>query len=145
MPVRIYLVTAIASLVSSVVIVLALIGKWPVIVIVLALIVGLVGFAVLVSALVAMVKVQVVITVTDDGYRIVGTGHDREGRWRDVTRVSETTDGRHITIYHDDRPDVHLLMFPGARPQLVRAMLDDMARRLDAAYGYGAGGPATSA
>lgn len=136
---RAFVIAAIASIVSAVLIVLAVEQSWHVSVLILASVLGLASLVLAMAAVISMRRMRVVVHLDDAGYKIVGADRVREGDWADVTRVTETTDGRHITIYHGNVARTHLLCPGGTQEAEFRAMLADIARRLDSTFGYGSG------
>lgn len=75
------------------------------------------------------------IKLTDDGYSVTGTNVNHQGEWADVSKVTESLDHRHVTIYHGVVRRTHLL-FPAANDQqVIVEVLDDIRSRLVAVKG----------
>ena len=73
--------------------------------------------------------------LTDDGYELNLGGRAVSGTWAAVTRVTQSGDGRKLTIFEGDEVRRYLLFTPGATTQM-EALLRDLTRRLDASKGY---------
>lgn len=78
------------------------------------------------------------VVLDDDGYQIHGPEGTESRRWLDVARVTRGDD--RITMYHKDGARVQLIVTRDGTADLD-ALGADIARRLDADRGYGAGGP----
>ncbi|MDO4784041.1 MAG: YcxB family protein [Propionibacteriaceae bacterium] len=135
-PVRAFLLAALATSVSAIMIVVSRMSGWPLVVPILFGVLFVAGVALASAGFTSMRRRQVYVWLDDDGYRIVGNGQERKGSWKQIRRLTETTDGRHITIYADDA-ETHLLCPSGTSAPQFRSMLTDMAHRLDRAHGYG--------
>ncbi|MDO4718029.1 MAG: hypothetical protein Q4B08_10765 [Propionibacteriaceae bacterium] len=135
-PVRAFLLAALITSVSAIMIVVSRMSGWPVVVPILFGVLLVAGTVLASAGFASMKRRQVYVWLDDEGYRIAGNGQERSGAWRQITRLTETTDGRHITIYSTDA-ETHLLCPSGTSAPQFRSMLADMARRLDRAHGYG--------
>lgn len=136
-PVRAFLIAALTCLVATIMIAVSRSQEWHVAVTIVFAVLLLLGLLLAGAGWASIKKMQVHVRLDDDGYRIAGLGNERSGAWRDVTKVTQTTDGRHITIYHGTVARTHLLCPSGTSGSQFKAVLDDIARRLDKAYGYG--------
>lgn len=129
-PVRAYGIAAVASLLGAVFLVLSLSNSWPVFFTVFSGIILLLGIALLVLAMVSIERNTVRVTLDEDGYRIDGAYQAHDGQWHDVSKITQTTDGGHVTIYHGSERRTHLI-FPGpGDPELVSVVLDDVKTRI---------------
>lgn len=134
-PFRALFIAAGATIVGAGLVVLTLVNAWHWVVLALGIIVLIGGIVLFLAGLAATGRGRVAITFTDDGYRLDGAGGGEGGRWETVTRVTQTDDGRQVTI-HNGPDERHRLVFaPGSTGQ-VDELLGDMTRRLDAAKGY---------
>jgi len=107
-----------------------------------ALPVGLavIGWVLLVGAVALIVvawtswrRMRVRIELSDDGYVIDGPDSHEEGRWADVTKVTQTPTT--LVLHHRDEHRVRLVSQRGVTAELVH-LTGDLARRLDASRGY---------
>ena len=133
-PVRAFVTAAVADLVGAVVLVAALSQGWHVALVVLGALLLVAGVGLLVMALVSMNRVAARFTLTDDGYRLVGPGVEHSGEWADVSKVTQSQEGSHVTIYHGAVRRTHLL-FPGGDRAQIDAVLADIRARLQTAKG----------
>ena len=132
-PVRAYGIAAVASLVGAMFLVFSLTNSWHPIVTVLAGVVLLLGIGLLVVAMLATQRNTVRVILDDDGYRVEGSMQSRDGEWRDVSKVTQSIAGGHITIYHGDARRTHLLFPGGGDAEVIRIVLDDVTARIVAA------------
>ncbi|MFT4296622.1 MAG: hypothetical protein QM582_14540 [Micropruina sp.] len=102
--------------------------------------VGVIGWVLLAAAVVLLVaaavswrRMRVVVEFTDDGYLITGPGSREEGRWADVTKVTQAPTS--LTIHHGAERRVRLVSQRGVTAELVH-LTGDLTRRLDASRGY---------
>lgn len=134
-PVRAFAIAAVLSLLGAALIVAALAVAWHWIAVVAGAVVLAAGLGLLAAGLYSMRAREVTLTLSDDGYALASWRGVEEGRWRDVTRVTQSVDGMHLTIFEGDDVRRHLLFAPGAtRPD--ERLLADLTARLDAAKGY---------
>lgn len=136
-PVRAFLISALTCAIATAMIAVSRTLAWPLFVTIAFAVVLLAGIALAGAGFASMKKMRVYVHLDDEGYRITGLGAERAGAWREVTKVTETTDGRHITIYHGDVARTHLLCPSGTASEQFQALLADISRRLNQAYGYG--------
>ena len=129
-PVRAYGIAAVASLLGALFLVLSFSNGWHAVVTVLAGIVLLLGLALLVLAMLSTQRNTVRITLDDHGYRIEGTLQSHDGQWHDVSKITQSVEGGHVTIYHGNVRRTHLI-FPGpGDPELISVVLDDVKSRI---------------
>lgn len=127
-PLRAFAIAAVLSLLGGLLLVLALQNGWHAVIQVLFGLMLAAGIALFVAAVVAMARLGVRITLTDEGYRVTGTNQTHEGKWIDVSKVTQAVQGAHITIYHGNVRRTHLI-FPGGRaqeqvPEVIDAIMD---------------------
>ncbi|HMR50442.1 MAG TPA: hypothetical protein PKE40_14590 [Arachnia sp.] len=132
-PVRAYGIAAVASLLGAMFLVFSLTNGWHAFFTVLAGIILLLGIGLLVVAMIATQRNTVRVVLDDDGYRIEGTVQSHDGRWRDVSKVTQSIAGGHITIYHGNVRRTHLLFPGGGDAEVIKIVLDDITARIVAA------------
>ncbi len=133
-PVRAFVIAAVGSVVGAVLLVLGLGQDLPIAVPVAGGIVLASAVALLLGALLSMRRLAVTLTLDDDGYVLKGPGLEHAGQWSDVSKVTQTAEGSHVTIYHGSVRRTHLL-FPGGDRQQIADVLNDVRARLDAYRG----------
>ncbi|MHA6513715.1 hypothetical protein [Tessaracoccus sp. Z1128] len=133
-PVRAFVTAAGADLIGAVVLVAALNQGWHVAVVVVGALFLVAGVALMVAAFVSLDRLAVRLTLDDDGYRLVGPGVDHSGEWADVSKVTQSQEGSHVTVYHGPVRRTHLL-FPGGDRAQIDEVLADIRSRLQAAKG----------
>lgn len=134
-PFRAFFIAAVATILGAGFVVLTLVNTWHFVVLALSILVLIAGILLFLAGLAAMGRGRVGITFTDDGYRLDGAAGNESGLWETVTRVTQTEDGRHITIHDGAEQRHHLSFAPGNTGQIAE-LLKDMTQRLDAAKGY---------
>lgn len=132
-PVRAFAIAAVSALLGAFLLVLALANGWSVVVSVLGGLLLAAGVALLVVAYLSMQRLAVHLTLDEDGYRLVGPSTRHEGRWADVSKVTQSEDGVHVTIYHGSVRRTHLLF--SRDDDVLESVLDDVRARLQAARG----------
>lgn len=135
-PVRAFVIAAVVTLIGAIMVVVSLQNSWHVAFTVLfaLLIVGGIGLAL--AGARSMKSHQVRVVFDDDGYQITGRDASRDGRWAEVTKVTQTDDGHHVTIYHGTVTRTHLLCPLGLDDPQLQRLITDMAARLDHSRGY---------
>ena len=96
---------------------------------ILAALVLVIGLALTVAAFATPARRRVVVTIDDDTYSVEGSGEVHEGRWADVSRVTQSEDGSHVVIHEGPEKRTHLV-FQGQSPELIERVLNDVRRRL---------------
>lgn len=134
-PVRAFFIAAVASVAGAALLVLALTQGWHWVVAVVGGVLIAVGVALAVLAFLAPERQKVQLTFTPDGYRLEGQGSSESGLWEDVTRVTQSVDGRRVTIFSGEEARHHLMFAPGSDVD-IELVLQDLSVRLDAAKGY---------
>lgn len=132
-PVRAFAVAAVGALLGAFLLVLALVEGWHVVVAVLGGLLLAAGLALLIVAYLSMQRLAVHLSLDESGYRLVGPGGRHDGRWADVSKVTQSEDGTHVTIYHGPVRRTHLLF--ARDDDALAAVLNDIRARLQAARG----------
>ncbi|RRD45689.1 hypothetical protein [Tessaracoccus sp. OH4464_COT-324] len=133
-PLRAFLIAAVASLGGAVLAVVSLENSWTVVAI-LAIVVLMAGIALFAAAIVSMSRLGVTIRLDDEGYRISGTRQVHQGKWADVTKVTQTVDAAHITIYHGDVRRTHVIFPGGPAQRKLPEVVEEILSRLAGARG----------
>lgn len=133
-PVRAFVTAAVADLAGALLLVAALSQGWHVAVVVVAVLLLVAGTALMIGAFVSLDRLAVRFTLTDEGYRLVGPGVDHSGVWADVSKVTQSHEGSHVTIYHGAVRRTHLL-FPGGDRAQIDEVLAEVRARLKAVKG----------
>ncbi|MFT3888615.1 MAG: hypothetical protein QM713_10695 [Arachnia sp.] len=128
-PVRAFVIAAVVALVGALLLVGALSWHWPTIVAVLGGVLLAAGVALTVAGFLSMSRLAVQVTFDDEGYSVRGREAEQNGQWRDVSKLTVSEDGGHVTIYHGAVRRTHLL-FPGRDRALVDDVLSDATARL---------------
>jgi len=131
-PVRAFVIAAVLALLGAV-LAAAASGGWSV----LGVLVLFAGLALAGVAGWSMLTMRTFVDVDDQGYRIHGPGTDKSGAWREVTKVTTSAGGSHLTLYHGQVARTHVLAPVGAGDAEMQALVADIAARLDASRGYG--------
>lgn len=134
-PFRAFFIAAVATILGAALVVLTLVNAWHWVVLALGIIVLVAGLVLFLAGLAATGRGRVAITFTDDGYSLDGSAGSEGGRWETVTRVTQSDDGRHVTVHNGSDERHHLVFAPGNSGQ-VAELLEDMTKRLDVAKGY---------
>lgn len=130
-PIRAFAVAAVAALLGAVLLVSSLTWQFPVgLVVVGAVLLGL-GVLLVLLAYLSMSWLAVRVQLDDEGYRVTGSPREHSGTWADVSKVTRSEEGSHVTIYHGNVRRTHLL-FPAGDSPLVGQVLDDVLARLQA-------------
>ena len=132
---RAFLIAAIASVVGAGLLVLALANDWSSVVAVLAVLIMAAGLALLLIAFLAQRASVAELVLNDEGYTVVTRDASQSGNWVDVTRITRTVEGGHVTIYEGDEKRTRLEFHSDDRDQ-IDEILAEMGARLDAAKGY---------
>ncbi len=134
-PVRAFLISAVASIVGAGLLVLALINAWHYALIVLAALILLAGLLLLVVALVAQDASAAELVLDEEGYTVSSRAGEQWGAWADVTRITRATNSGQVTI-HEGEDKRARLEFHNLEPARIDEILTEMGVRLDAAKGY---------
>ncbi|GAA1398907.1 hypothetical protein [Luteococcus peritonei] len=102
----------------------------------LAVLVLLAGVTLAAIAGSSMVRMRTFVDVDAEGYRITGPGTERQGTWEEVTKVTTSANGSHLTLYHGQVGRTHVIAPQGEDEQMT-SLVADIAKRLDASRGYG--------
>lgn len=131
-PVRAFVVAAVAALVGALLLVGSFAWGWHVLWGVLGGLALVAGVALTIIAFLSIQRLAVHLTLDDEGYKVSGSEVDHAGQWRDVTKVTRSQEGSHVTIYHGVVRRTHLL-FPAGDAAQIEEILADVRARLQAA------------
>lgn len=134
-PIRAFLIAAVASIVGAVLMVFALINAWHVAVLVVAIVIVLAGLGLLVVALLAQKASAAELTLDEDGYTLTSRAGEQSGTWAEVTRITRAKSGGQVSIHEGDEKRT-VLQFHSIERARIAEILDEMSVRLDAANGY---------
>lgn len=134
-PVRAFLISAVLILIGA--LLLALTGGKAVVWVALSWIVLLAGLALVGMAGYSMVKMRTFIDLDDQGYKILGPGVEKAGAWSDVSKVTTSAEGAHLTLYHGQVSRTHILCPGGGDDAEMTRLVAAVAQHLDANRGYG--------
>ena len=134
-PIRAFLIAAVASIIGAALLVLALVNAWHIAVVVLAVVILVAGLILLVVALMAQKASAAELVLDDEGYKLVNRAGEQWGDWAEVTRITRATDGGEVTIHEGDVKRTRL-QFHSVDRARIDEILDEMGVRLDAAKGY---------
>lgn len=136
-PMRAFLVAAVLTFLGAALVALAAGHHAAVVWVVLAAVVLLAGIALACAGAVSMRRMRTFVTLDDDGYRITAPGTDQRGEWADVTRVTSTANGAHLTLHHGEVGRTHIISPAGGGDPAMASLATDIAHRLDDSRGYG--------
>ena len=136
-PVRAFIIAAVLVLVGAVLVAVSAAQSAGAVWAALPAVLMVAGLALVGIAVASMVKMRTFVTVDDEGYRITGPGVDKQGTWVDVTRVTTSSNGSHLTLYHGEVGRTHILCPAGGDDPSMQALVADISRRLDDSRGYG--------
>ncbi|MBK7820118.1 MAG: hypothetical protein IPJ61_03335 [Tessaracoccus sp.] len=128
-PVRAFVIAAISALLGALLLVGALAWEWHVVVAVLGGVFLAAGVVLTVAGFISMSRLTVQLVFDEDGYAVRGLDVEQSGKWLDVTKLTVSEDGGHVTIYHGVVRRTHLL-FPARDRALVDDVLADATARL---------------
>ena len=131
-PLRAFVLAAVVSMVGAVLITVAAANGWPTPWLVLCILVLAAGVLLCLAAVWSMWRMRTMVEVTDDGYTIRTPGAVRSGRWDEVTKVTQATNGAHITLYHGQVTRTHILSPGNVATAEMEALGAEIARRMDA-------------
>lgn len=134
-PVRAFVIAAIATLVGA--IMMAACRHSAFVLVALSALVMALGIALAVMAGISMVRMRTFVELSDEGYRITGPGTDRQGSWAEVTKVTTSANGAHLTFHHGEVGRTHILCPGGGDDEQMQALVADVAKHLDTDRGYG--------
>lgn len=102
----------------------------------LGLIPLVIGLVVLALVWRSMGRAQTVVETSDAGWAVHGPDVDGSGTWADVKRAGTAREGAELVLHHHDGSTTSILNRQGDDEQM-RALVADVAKRLDADRGYG--------
>lgn len=103
---------------------------------VISVIVLALGVLLLVAGLISMRRLRSYVDLTDDGYTVRTPGRTRSGAWDDVTKVTTSQEGAHLTLYQGQVGRTHILAPGNVASAEMLALGEDIASRLDQNRGY---------
>ncbi|WP_420176712.1 hypothetical protein [Luteococcus sp. OSA5] len=136
-PVRAFVIAAALTLVGALLVSIAQSADASLLWVVLASIILIAGLALAGMAAWSMVTMRTFIDLASDGYRIHGPGVDKSGGWEDVTKVTTSAQGSHLTLYHGEVGRTHVICPGGGEDPEMVALVEAVAKHLDANRGYG--------
>ncbi len=104
--------------------------------IVFAVVVLVLGLALLAAAGYSLVRLRTYVDLTDEGWTVRGPGDRRSGSWDDVTKVTISYNGAHITMHHGQVARTHIIAPGNIASEEMKALAADIAKYLDASRGY---------
>lgn len=134
-PVRGFFIAAVLCVLGVGLLVAAVALEWGLALSITGAVVAVIGVILMVVGFIAKRARRSTLLFTKNGYELRGPGGSRTGSWRGVSRVTQTKDGRRITIHNSTGGAAQLVFAPGAEAQFDE-MLKDMVQRLDHAKGY---------
>ncbi|HVK43636.1 MAG TPA: YcxB family protein [Micropruina sp.] len=133
LPLRAVALAALLAVVGAALIVAAAAARLPVALAVAGWIMLAGAVALVAVAWTTWRRMRVRVELSDDGYTIDGPDAHEQGRWSEVTKVTQTPTT--LVIHHGDDHRVRLVSQRGVTAELVH-LTGDLARRLDASRGY---------
>jgi hypothetical protein len=135
-PIRAYVIAAVASLVGAVLLVVSLTLRWPTVVGVLAIVVMTFGLGVSVASLLSQSRFQTTLIIDRDTVTLINGRRRRVLNWTEVAGVS--TQGPYLifTPKGSGRREVVLFDPRQTRTPLFEELVATLRRRLDASRGY---------
>ena len=133
--VRAFLIAALASILGAAFLVLALTNSWHPAVAVISVVVLAAGLLLALAAYLAQRASVAELVLNEDGYTVVTRDGSQSGEWADVTRITRTLEGAHVTIHEGDTKRIRLEFRSDDTAQLDE-VLAEMGKRLDMAKGY---------
>lgn len=132
-PVRAFVIAAVLVLLGALLLAAVSGAVWTA----LAVVLLLAGLALAGMAGWSMHTMRTFVDLDAEGYRIVGPGVDKAGSWGDVTKVTTSAHGSHLTLFHGQVGRTHILCPGGGEDPEMKALVADVAAHLDADRGYG--------
>ncbi len=134
-PVRAFLISAVASLLGAGLLVLALINGWHWALVALAAVLLVAGLLLLLAALVAQKASAAELVLDEEGYTVRSRAGEQWGAWAEVTRITRAKAGGQVVIHEGDEKRTRL-EFNNLERARIDEILDEMGARLDSAKGY---------
>ena len=134
--IRAFALAAVASVVGAVLVVVGQLNGPSVVMTVIGVVLLVAALALVAIAWIASRTNAVTVQVDDDGYRVLGPKADRQGRWREVTKVATSEDGSHLVISHGEVERVHIWSPLGGSDPEMQGLQADIVEKLDASRGY---------
>lgn len=127
-PVRAFVIAAFAALLGAFLLVASLTWRWHLAFAILGGVALAVGVLLAVLAYLSLSRLAVRVELDESGYRITGSSVEHAGQWLDVSKVTQSEEGSHVTIYHGNVRRTHLLFPRGDSPQIAQVLGDVKAR-----------------
>jgi len=123
-PVRAFVIAAVAALLGAFLLVGGQSWHWHLAAVIVGSVILAAGVLLAVLAFLSLSRLAVRVELDDDGYRITGSAVEHTGRWLDVSEVTQSDEGSHVTIYHGNVRRTHLLFPRGDSPQIDTVLAD---------------------
>lgn len=136
LPVRAFVLAAVLSIVGAALVVLASAQSWPNWSVGLGVFVIALGIALLLLAVGTLRTNRVQVDLDDEGYHIHGAGLERSGTWKSVTKAAVADDGARLILSHGEVTRTHIWCPMGGQDPQMKALVVEVAQRLDASRGY---------
>lgn len=128
-PVRALIIAGVDSLLGAVLLVLSLSNSWHWVGVAFGIVLLVAGLGLAALAFAAPSARAARLVIDDEGYRLTSGGQEQQGRWDEVSRVTQSEDGTRVTIHHGPERRNHLV-FVGQPPALVASVLEDIRAQL---------------
>lgn len=132
-PVRAFGIAAVLVLVGAVLLVVA----GSTVLDVLAGLLLVAGLALAAMGAWSMRTMRTFVELNQSGYRIHGPDVDKSGVWSDVTKVTTSAHGSHLTLYHGEVGRTHVICPGGGEDPSMKELVQAVSQHLDADRGYG--------
>ena len=136
-PVRAFALAAVLSLAGAGLLATAASRGWGVLWVIVAALVLAVGVAFGAAGALSTRTMRVFVDITDEGWAVHGAGQSRSGPWSEVTKVTTSDHGAHISLHHGHVARTHLFCASGGEDPQMQGLIADIAAHLDADRGYG--------
>lgn len=102
----------------------------------LAVLLVVVGVVLVGAGMVSMQRLRSFVDLTDEGWTVRTPGRSRSGTWAEVTKVTSSMEGAHLTLYLGRIERTHILAPGNIASDEMNALAADIATRLDRNRGY---------
>lgn len=135
-PVRAFALAAVLAALGAILVVVCAATSANAFFMAVSVIVLVLGVLLLVAGFVSMRRLRSFVDLTDDGWSVRTPTVTRTGTWSEVTRVTSSMDGAHLTLYQGDQARTHILAAGNVAGSEMEALAADIATRLDRNRGY---------
>lgn len=135
-PVRAFALAAVLSVVGAFLTILLVAKGVPMGWVVVGIVILAFGVALLVAAVISMVRLRTYVDLSDEGWTVRGPSGRRSGSWDDVTKVTISYNGAHLTLCHGQVARTHIIAPGNIASEEMKALAEDVATYLDASRGY---------